>query len=90
MKARSETGLATEIVDADIDLVRLPREPFLAAENLKWVQSIGVEFKTVLYDEMIESDVVIPNTASAFDTAMAKHALANVARGPIINEPDLV
>jgi phosphoglycerate dehydrogenase-like enzyme len=87
--ARSETELAAEIVDADIVFGRLPREPFLTAENLKWVQSIGVGFETMLYDEMIESNVVITNTAGAFDAAMAEHALALIlswTRGIISSE----
>jgi D-2-hydroxyacid dehydrogenase (NADP+) len=87
--ARSEAELAREIVDADIVFGRLPREPFLIAERLKWVQSIGVGFETMLYDEMIESDVTMTNTAGAFDAAMAEHALALIlswTRGIITSE----
>lgn len=74
--ARTEHALTREIVDADVVFGRLPREPFLAAERLRWVQSIGVGFETMLYPEMIESDVVVTNTAGAFDAAMAEHAIA--------------
>lgn len=87
--ARSEEALAREIVDADIVFGRLPRGPFLTAKQLKWVQSIGVGFETMLYDEMIESDVTITNTAGAFDAAMAEHALALIlswTRGVIASE----
>ena len=86
---RTDDVLLKEIIDADIVFGRLPREPFLAAQRLKWVQSIGVGFETMLYDEMIESDVVITNTAGAFDDAMAEHALALIlcwTRGVIASE----
>ncbi len=74
--AHTPEDLLREIVDAEIVYGRLPKEPFLKAQKLRWVQSIGVGFETMLYSEMIESDVIITNTAGAFDTAMAEHALA--------------
>ncbi len=87
--AHTDEALLEEIVDADVVFGRLPKEPFLAAKQLKWVQSIGVGFETMLYPEMIESDVVITNTAGAFDSAMAEHALALIlshTRGVIASE----
>ncbi|MCZ6635482.1 MAG: D-2-hydroxyacid dehydrogenase [bacterium] len=74
--AETDEDLMREIVDADVVYGRLPREPFRIANKLKWVQSIGVGFETMLYPEMIDSNVVITNTAGAFDSAMAEHALA--------------
>ena len=68
--------LLREIADADAAFGRLPKGPFLAAKRLRWVQSMGVGFETMLYPEMIESDVVITNTAGAFDAAMAEHVFA--------------
>jgi D-2-hydroxyacid dehydrogenase (NADP+) len=74
--AHTPEDLMREIVDADVVYGRLPREPFLAAKQLKWVQSIGVGFETMLYPEMVDSEVVITNTSGAFDAAMGEHALA--------------
>jgi D-2-hydroxyacid dehydrogenase (NADP+) len=74
--ARTDEKLAARIVDANVVFGRLPRMPFLLARQLKWVQSIGVGFETMLYDEMVDSDIVMTNTAGAFDAAMAEHALA--------------
>ena len=74
--AHTPEDLLREIVNAEIVYGRLPREPFLKARKLRWVQSIGVGFETMRYPEMIESDVIITNTAGAFDAAMAEHALA--------------
>ena len=73
--AHTDEELLKEIVDADVVIGRLPREPYLAAKQLKWVQSIGVGFETMLYPEMVESDVVITNTAGVFDPAMGEHGL---------------
>ncbi len=87
--ARTKEELQTEVPDADIVFGRLPREPFLAAKKLKWVQSVGVGFETMLYAEMVESEVVITNTAGAFDAAMAEHVLALIlswTRGVIASE----
>jgi D-2-hydroxyacid dehydrogenase (NADP+) len=87
--APTEEQLLAEIPDADIVFGRLPREPFLAAKKLKWVQSIGVGFDTMLYAEMVESDVIITNTAGAYDASMAEHALALMlswTRGVIASE----
>lgn len=89
--AHSDEDLLREIADADVVYGRLPRNPFLKAKRLRWVQSIGVGFETMLYPEMIRSDVVITNTAGAFDAAMAEQALAFMlahARGLIHFERD--
>lgn len=89
--ARSDEELLREIPDAEVIYGRLPRAPFLRAGKLRWVQSIGVGFETMLYPEMVESDVVITNTAGAFDAAMAEHALAFMlahARGLMRYERD--
>ena len=74
--ATAPDRLVKEIADADAVFGRLPKEPFLAAKRLRWVQSIGEGFQTMLYPEMIESGVIITNTAGAFDAAMAEHAFA--------------
>jgi phosphoglycerate dehydrogenase-like enzyme len=74
--AVTDEDLMREIVDAEVILGRPDRGAFLAAERLKWVQSIGVGFETMLYPEMLESDVVITNTSGAFDPVMGEHAMA--------------
>ena len=74
--ADTDEDLVREVVDAEVILGRPSREVFLAAECLKWVQSIGVGFETMLYPEMVESDVIITNTSGAFDPVMGEHAMA--------------
>ncbi len=71
-----DADLLREVVDAEVVYGRLPRHAFIAAKKLRWVQSIGVGFETMLYPEMVESDVIVTNTAGAYDTPMAEHAIA--------------
>lgn len=76
--APTHEDLMREIVDADIVIGRLPREAFLKAKKLRVAQSIGVGFETMLYPEMMKSDVLITNTAGAYDEVMAEHAMAHL------------
>lgn len=76
--APTKEDLMREVVDADLVIGRLPKEAFLIAEKLNYVQSIGVGFETMLYPEMIESDVKITNTAGAYDDVIAEHAMAHI------------
>ena len=78
MAANGTDELLKEVIDAEIIIGRLPREVFLKAERLKWVQSNGVGFETMLYPEMLSSEVIITNTAGALDSAVAEHAVALV------------
>ena len=87
--APTPEDLMREIVDAEIVIGRVPREAFLKAEKLCWAQSNGVGFETMLYPEMIESDVVITNTAGALDAPVAEHAMALIlsyTRGIVFQE----
>ena len=77
--AVKDADLMSEVGDAEVVYGRIPRDAFLAARQLRWVQSIGVGFETMLYPEMIESDVIMTNTAGAYDTAMAEAVLAALA-----------
>jgi D-2-hydroxyacid dehydrogenase (NADP+) len=70
--------LMREVVDADAVIGRLPLEAFLIAKKLNFVQSIGVGFETMLYPEMLASDVKITNTAGAYDAVISEHAMAHI------------
>jgi D-2-hydroxyacid dehydrogenase (NADP+) len=70
--------LMREVIDADVVIGRLPHEAFLIAKKLRYVQSIGVGFETMLYPEMLASDVQITNTAGAYDSVISEHAMAHV------------
>ncbi len=70
--------LLREVVDAEVVIGRLPHEAFLKAKKLRWVQSIGVGFETMLYPEMLQSEVIITNTAGAYDSVISEHAMAHI------------
>jgi len=76
--ASTSEDLIREIVDADVVIGRLPREAFLKAKKLNYVQSIGVGFETMLYPEMLASKVHITNTAGAYDSVISEHAMAHI------------
>ena len=76
--APTHQDLLREIEDAQFVIGRLPLEAFIKAKKLRVAQSIGVGFETMLYPEMLESDVTITNTAGAYDSVMAEHAFAHL------------
>jgi len=49
-----------------------------AAESLKWIQWSGAGVDAVLFDELIDSDVVLTNVRGAFDRPMAEWTLGHV------------
>lgn len=73
----SNDELAEEIQDADAYFGWLPRDTYLKARNLKWVQSpsAGVEWLARV-PELVESDVVVTNTRGAHAQTIAESAFA--------------
>ncbi len=61
----------TEVVFGDFS-----REMFDAAGKLKWVQSIGSGIDGVLFDEFVESDVILTSAKGTVGTHLADHAWA--------------
>jgi phosphoglycerate dehydrogenase-like enzyme len=73
----SNDDLAGEIEDADAYFGWLPRDAYLKARQLKWVQSpsAGVEW-VARVPELAESDVVVTNTRGAHAQTIAETAFA--------------
>ena len=69
-ETRAEMG-DTEVVFGDFT-----REMFDAAGELKWVQSIGSGIDGVLFDEFVESDVILTSAKGTVGTHLADHAWA--------------
>ena len=61
----------TEVVFGDFS-----REMFDAAGELRWVQSIGSGIDGVLFDEFVESDVILTSAKGTVGTHLADHAWA--------------
>ena len=56
----------------------LPRPLFLAAKKLRWVQSASAGVASLLYPEMLSSDVVITNSAVIMGDPIAEQALSGI------------
>jgi phosphoglycerate dehydrogenase-like enzyme len=56
----------------------LPRPLFLAARNLRWVQSASAGVASLLYPEMLASDVKITNSAVIMGDPIAEQALSGI------------
>jgi phosphoglycerate dehydrogenase-like enzyme len=68
-----------EIADAEIYLgYGLPRPLWNAAKKLRWVHSASAGVKSVLFPEMIASDVALTNSAGIYGDPIAEHIVAGV------------
>ena len=56
----------------------IPRPLFLEAKGLRWVHSAAAGVGTALYREMVESDVVLTNSAGVHAIPMAEYVVAGV------------
>jgi phosphoglycerate dehydrogenase-like enzyme len=56
----------------------LPRPLFLAAKKLRWVQSASAGVASLLYPEMMASDVVVTNSAVIMGDPIAEQAVAGI------------
>ena len=56
----------------------LPRPLFLAARHLRWVQSASAGVGSLLYPEMLASEVIITNSAVIMGDPIAEQALAGI------------
>lgn len=77
-------GELKEIEDADIFFGRIPREVFIKAKKLKWVQVFGAGVETQFFPEFVQSDVILCNTSGAYNQTMADQAFAlilGISRG---------
>lgn len=65
-----------EIGDTEVVFGDFTREMFNEARELKWVQSIGSGIDGVLFDEFVESDVILTSAKGTVGTHLADHAWA--------------
>jgi phosphoglycerate dehydrogenase-like enzyme len=77
-QAPSAESLA-EIVDAEVYLgYGMPQSLFLAARRLRWTHTGTAGVASLLFPRMLESDVVITNSAGIYGPPIAEHVLAGV------------
>ena len=65
-----------EILDTDIVFGDFSRAMFAEARNLRWVQSIGSGIDGVLFDDFVESDIILTSAKGTVGTHLADHAWA--------------
>ena len=77
-------SLAREAADAEAAFVWQPRLDWLATEwgwskRLRWVAASTVGVDSLLFPALVDSDIVVTNSAGIFDGAMAEYALTLVS-----------
>ena len=76
---RPNDEVMAAIVDAEVYLgFGIPRLLFLEAERLRWVHSAAAGVGSALYREMVESDVVLTNSAGIHAVPIAEYIIAGV------------
>ena len=73
---QSEEETRAEMGDTEIVFGDFSHEMFEAARELKWVQSIGSGIDGMLFDEFVESDVILTSAKGTVGTHLADHAWA--------------
>ena len=78
--APDEAHLATELPDSDILLGwdfrgRELSSQWQHAHRLKWIHWCGAGVDAVLFDELVQSEVILTNAQGLFDRAMAEYVL---------------
>lgn len=68
-----------EIADADAYVgFGMPRALFVQAPRLRWVHSAAAGVGSLLFQEMVESDVLLTNSAGVHAVPMAEHVLGGI------------
>lgn len=74
-----DPALLAAVADAEVYFgFGLPRPLFLAARKLRWVQSASAGVASLLYPEMLASDVMVTNSAVIMGDPIAEQALAGI------------
>ena len=60
--------------EADVVLGLVPREAFLAARKLRWVQALASGVDEIGYPELMEGDVVLTSEKGLVGNQLAEHA----------------
>ena len=77
VRADSDEEALDAIKDADVAFSsRITRDHFAAATRLRWVHSPAAGVGSMLFPEMVTSDVVMTNSRGNSSTTIAEHAIA--------------
>jgi len=75
-RPRETSEMLREIRDADILFGYLTPKMFRVAEKLKWIQAPVAGLEHYLFPELIESDIIVTNTAGIYNEEIADHVFA--------------
>lgn len=77
--AAASAEVMREITNADAYVgFGMPRTLFLAGKRLRWIHTAAAGVGSLLFPEMIESDVVLTNSAGVHAVPMAEHVLGGL------------
>ncbi len=77
--APPDSSVVREIADAEIYFgFGISRQLFNVARELKWVHTATAGVASILFDEMLASDVILTNSARIYGPTMAEHVLGGV------------
>mgnify|MGYP001164641051 FL=1 len=76
LSSRDDITLVDKIESAEVVLGGVSRDEFKRAKNLKWIQTTGAGVDSLLYPEIIESDVIITNASGVHPIPIAEHTFA--------------
>jgi phosphoglycerate dehydrogenase-like enzyme len=76
LQSQDKKELLTLVQDADILFAGIfSREMFLAANKLKWIQTLWAGVERFLYPEVVNSHVIITNAGGIHPTPVSEHAV---------------
>lgn len=76
IRVEGEEEAIHQAKDAEALLGHFPRPVFLAAPQLRWIQSFSAGLDKFLFPEVIESDVTLTNMAGVYASQGGEHAWA--------------
>lgn len=76
LSARDDINLVDDIESAEVILGGISREEFKMAKNLKWIQATGAGVDGLLFQELIESSVILTNASGVHPIPIAEHTFA--------------
>ena len=74
--ARTEEEALEMIQHVEVHFGGLSPEVFRRAKQLHWVQTSSAGIDSLLFSEMVESDVILTNASGAYDVPIAEHGFA--------------
>lgn len=76
LSSREDVTLVDDIELAEVILGGISRDEFKRAKNLRWIQATGAGVDGLLYQEIVESEIIITNASGVHPIPIAEHTFA--------------